>query len=270
MATTLVRLLLPLVVFELIFVGASPASAGCTVPFRVSAGELSTDVSVTCTGPWERQSDCATVRSGASDEQFYCADETLFSMYGNWTCGVYGVASACTVALQEIGFCVQQGDPHVVDLDIAENGMDWTMTTNAPGSCDSAQVVAHLGHAAAQGARAVARRSVPPDTDTFVFEGSGRVVVALAKDGTAGHTGEAAVLRVLADDTTLDEASGPLPLELAIDLPATGNVQVVIEEAKAASAETGAEAFRGHYLLSVTPELGAEGLLLEPQPDVEP
>jgi hypothetical protein len=48
---------------------------------------------------------------------------------------------------------------------------------------------------------------------------------------------------------------------------------VVIEEAAdAASSGTGAppEAFRGHYLLSVTPELGAEGLLLEPQPDVEP
>jgi hypothetical protein len=141
-----------------------------------------------------------------------------------------------------------------------------------PGSCDSAQAVAHLGHAAAKGSRAVARRSAPPDRDTFVFEGSGRVVVALAKEGTAGHTGEAAVLRVLAaDDTPLDEASGPLPLELDIDLPATGNVQVVIEEAKATHSGTGApEVFRGHYLLSVTPELGAEGLLLEPQPDVEP
>jgi hypothetical protein len=271
MATTSVRLLLPVVVLELTIAGASTASAGCTVPFRVSAGELSTDASVTCTGPWERQSDCATVRSGASDEQFYCADETLFSMYGDWTCGVYGIASACVTNLQEIGFCVQKGDPDVVELDIAEDGMDWTMSTNAPGSCDSAQAVAHLGHAAAKGSRAAVRRPAPPDRDTFVFDGSaGRVVVALAKEGTAGHTGEAAVLRVLAaDDTALDEASGPLPLELAIDLSATGNVQVVIEEVT--HSETGApEAFRGHYLLSVTPDLGAEGLLLEPQPDVEP
>jgi hypothetical protein len=133
--------------------------------------------------------------------------------------------------------------------------------------------VAYLGHAGAKRSKTAVGTSAPRDRDTFAFDGlSGeKVVVALAKEGTAGHTGDAAVLRVLAPgDETLDEASGPLPLELDLELPATGKVQVVIEEAAGAGTGVPAAAFRGHYLLSVTPEVGAEGLLIEPQPDVEP
>ena len=61
-----------------------------------------------------------------------------------------------------------------------------------------------------------------------------------------------------------------IPLELEVELPATGQVQVVIEEPGNAKTGVPAEGFRGHYLLTVTPERGANGLLLEPQPDVEP
>jgi hypothetical protein len=151
-----------------------------------------------------------------------------------------------------------------------------SITANAFDACASAETVAHLGHTATKGWKSVLRKGAPRDRDTFVFEGMAgeRVVVALAKNGTAGHTGEAAVLSVLAPgDAMLDEVSGPLPLALDAELPATGKVQVVIEEAaNAARSGTGsvAEAFRGHCPLSVTPDLGAEGLLLEPQPDVEP
>ena len=278
MGTTSARLLVPAIV--LIFFWSSMASAGCTVPFRVSAGQLSAEVHVSCSGPSSRTSDCAVVPSGASEEQFYCAENTLFSMYGQWVCQAF-VGTEESFCLSEpatfIEFCVEKSGPQVVDLAITESpSFALSITANASDACASAETVAHLGHTGAKGWKSVVKKGAPRDRDTFVFEGLAgqKVVIALAKDGTAGHTGVAAVLRVLASgDTMLDEARGPLPLELDVELPATGKIQVVIEEAaNAASSGTPApaEGFRGHYLLSVTPALGAEGLLLEPQPDAEP
>jgi len=277
MATTSARLLLPAIMLDLIFFGSSTAF-GCTVPFRVSAGELNSDLtaSVQCTGPWSRSSPCAQVFPGDSGDQFYCADDSVFSMYGQWSCAAYLGLSCVSTPDATVDFCVQTGGPNPVELDVAGAVITFGITVEATAPCDLAETVAYLGHASAEGSKTVARTGAPRDRDTFVFDGSAgeKVVVALAKEGTAGHTGEAAVLRVLAPgDALLDEARGPLPLELDLELPATGKVQVVIEEAAhAAGSSTGVpvEGFRGHYLLSVTPELGADGLLLEPQPDVEP
>jgi hypothetical protein len=278
MGTNWLRLLLPVVVLDLIFFGASTAFAGCTVPFRVSAGELDSELtaSVQCTGPWSRSSGCTQFFPGDSEDQFYCADDSVFSMYGQWSCAAYLGLSCGTTPDATADFCVQTDGPNPVELDVAGAVITFGITVEATVPCDLAETVAHLGHAGATASKTAVGRSAPRDRDTFAFDGSAgeKVVVALAKEGTAGHTGDAAVLRVLAaGDALLDEARGPLPLELDVELPATGKVQVVIEEAaNAASSGTGAaaEGFRGHYLLSVTPDLGAEGLLLEPQPDVEP
>jgi hypothetical protein len=78
-------LLVPTALLEVIFFG-STAFAGCTVPFTVfgqgTEGPFSIEAFVHCSGPWGRMSDCVQVPSGGIE--FYCAYDTLFSMYGNW------------------------------------------------------------------------------------------------------------------------------------------------------------------------------------------
>jgi hypothetical protein len=176
-----------------------------------------------------------------------------------------------TQFLTNVDFCPQKAGPSFVELNVTETDRTFSITANAAATCASAETVAHLGHAGAKRSRSIIRTTAPGDRDTFAFDGSAgeKIVVALEKEGTAGHIGDAAVLRVPAPgDTTLDEVSGPLPLE--VELPATGKVQVVIEEPASSKTDALVEGFRGHYLLSVTPDGGADDLLLEPRPDVEP
>jgi hypothetical protein len=245
MGTSAARLLLPVVVFDLIFFGASTAFAGCTVPFRVSAGGLDSELTaaVQCTGPWSRSSDCTQVFPGAGEEQFYCADDSLFSMYGQWACAAYLDLSCVSTPDATVDFCVQKSGPNPVELNVAGTVIAFGITVEAMAPCHVAETVARLGHAGAKGSETAVGTSAPRDRDTFVFDGLAgeKVVVALEKEGTAGHTGDAAVLRVLAPgDKTLDEARGPLPLELDVELLATGKVHVVVEEA--ANPEAGAPA----------------------------
>jgi hypothetical protein len=86
----------------------------------------------------------------------------------------------------------------------------------------------------------------------------------------AFRSGPATAHRAL--DLAAAQASGELPLELSGQVGAGGTHQLVVVEhgAGAAGAAAPETAFRGHYLLTVTPRGGAEGVLLEPRPDVGP
>jgi hypothetical protein len=166
-------------------------------------------------------------------------------------------------------FNLQKSGPNPVDLRVTSNPLRIRLVNplleDGVAAAEVVQAASFLGHAdAAPGAPA------GDDIDTWaVATPTAKAgVVRLESDDTAG---DAATLRLESGGAVLAQTSGALPLELSGQVGVGTHQLVVVEHgAGAANAAAPEAAFRGHYLLTVTPQGGAEGLLLEPRPDVEP
>lgn len=198
-----------------------------------------------------------------------------FHPWGDWTCLLQSrnIAISCGGAiwtLKSLKFNLQKSGPNPVDLRVTSDppGVRLVSASLADGAAaaEAVQAASFLGHAD-PGAPA----GGGDDVDSWNVQGStGKpAVVRLEGDDTAGYTGGAATLRLESGGAVLAQASGALPLELSGQLGA-GTHQIVVVEPAAGGGGPQEAGFRGHYLLTMTPQGGAEGVLLEPQPDVEP
>jgi hypothetical protein len=226
-------------------------------------------------GPWARESgypNLAAPAPGTNRWNWYTAEGTLFSPVGSWTFeyykGHYDGRDCVPDAFENnisgsIEFCLQSSQ---TEIDLTINP-DYSAAVNAPAPpcSDSLTATADLGHEAGPEPR-LEEQSPTADRDTFAFEGDAgeAVMVNLTWDGSAGHTGDLAVLRLLLQGRVIAEADGALPLTLDTTLPEAGEYHVVVLEQRSSRA-----GFRGRYILSVLPDAGSDDRLLEPQSDAE-
>jgi hypothetical protein len=178
---------LALIGLGLVTAAARSAQAGCTVPFTIIAPVGVTPAKVSCGGPWGRESSCSTVKGGADNfHVFYCADQTIFSMWESWNCGITATCDNLDDTLAKVDFCIESTGPSRVDL--SWDGAS-TLTLVEPAPCTKVEVAGFLGHATSMAGG---------DRDTFDIPGrSGeRFRVRLEQDGTTGGAGEVATLEV--------------------------------------------------------------------------
>jgi hypothetical protein len=194
---------------------------------------------------------------GTNRWNWYTAEGTLFAPVGSWTFeyykGHYEGRDCVPDAFENnisgsIEFCLQSSQ---TEIDLTINP-DYSAAANAPAPpcSDSLTATADLGHEPGPGPR--------PE------EQSQTVMVSLTWDGSAGHTGDLAVLRLLLQGRVIAEADGALPLTLDTTLPEAGEYHVIVLEQRSSSA-----GFRGRYIVSVLPDAGSDDRLLEPQSDAE-
>jgi hypothetical protein len=247
---------LGLAALALSLLGATSASASCTTPFSITTTPgvpLGERPDILCTGPWSRSSALFRLEAGMERQRFYCAADTVFSMWGNWECHVQTGTQARILA--RANFCVERNDPAEVDLRWAGGN---TLDVNARARCSSLAATGFLGHTAD-----------PVDADIFDFSGSPgeQVRVLLTRDQTAGSTVGVATLRLTRrDGQVIAQRTGSLPLRLDTTLTARG-----VEIRVLAAGPAQGTAFRGDYVVEVQPASGnVGGRRLVPRRNVEP
>jgi hypothetical protein len=279
------HLLAPVALAGGVMLAAAGASAGCDVPFRVSVERNLLAHDILCQGPWNRGTcfDLGRVRPG-ENVQFYCAEDTAFPPWGDWSCSVRDTSNPLLRCNQapvraSTDFNLQKSGPNPVDLRVTRDPISLRLVNplleDGAAAAEVVQAASFLGHADADPGAAAGGGGQPgggggDDVDSWGFEAAAAKtgVVRLEGDDTAGYAGGAATLRLESGGAVLAQASGALPLELSGQVGA-GTHQIVVVE-HGAGAATPEASFRGHYLLTVTPQGGAEGVLLDPRPDVEP
>jgi hypothetical protein len=154
------HLLAPLALAGGVTLAAAGASAGCDVPFRVSVDErLPTTYGLSCSGPWGRSSSCLNLTDVSPGEnvQFYCAEDTIFHPWGEWTCLLQSrnIAISCGGAiwtLKSLKFNLQKSGPNPVDLRVTSDppGVRLVSASLADGAAaaEAVQAASFLGHAA--------------------------------------------------------------------------------------------------------------------------
>ena len=94
-------------------------AGGCTVPFVITTAANLPSVSnlaVQCEGPWDRSSSSKPIGPFMTKVPFYCADQTIFSMWGSWSCAIsYNIGSTDYYGPQ-VDFCIESTGPAEVDL----------------------------------------------------------------------------------------------------------------------------------------------------------
>lgn len=252
----------PRVVAAVLAIGLGLLSAGfahaCTVPFTITVAPVAPfNQDIQCLGPWGRESAVRLVEAGEGPQFFYCADQTIFSMWGRWECSIFTCDIFGCDTAADIHFCIESTGPAAVDL--TWDGSS-TLAVNANDTCKGIETAGFLGHT-----------GNPAHGDRDVYDFAGRpgesVRVRLDRDGTGGGTGEAATLKVESKSgAALAQKTGKLPITLDVTLADAGIAL------SAVSAEGGpGDPYRGGYVLSVRPGSGkAEERLLRPRPNVEP
>lgn len=238
---------------------AAGIAHACTESFYISAPVGAPAATIQCVGPW-RQSNCHTIHPGDSPQFFYCADQTIFSMWGQWSCDIVRTPNTCTNfddQVTGVDFCIESTDPRTVNL-TWDGASGLTHDANHP-ACTNIEAAGFLGHTAGPGG----------DRDTYDLAGrpGERLRVKLDRDGAAGGTGEVATVEVKSlSGAALSQRTGRLPFTLDLTLADAG----VVLEVGSAQARQG-DAFRGGYILSVRPGAGKVGeRLLKPRRNVEP
>lgn len=234
------------------------ASAADQFPFQLSWSGGS-GLYIQCTGPWYRTSGCVRIGPGALDHQeFYRAEDTLFSAVGRWGCTIHG-NDQCLSGKASAVFCGPggKGKSNTVELEYDGGG---TLTVNQSRTCGAALASSTLGQ------NGEADDSPAQDLDTYSFEGKPgeKVEITLDRDGSSGSAGEIATLRVrAANGAVLGQRQGAVPLVLAVTLP--GTVEIAVSRGSGKG-----EAFRGGYEVEVAAQSGDIGARkLRPSSNVE-
>lgn len=188
-----------------------------------------------CGGPFLRSSLCSPVFGGLMAFEFYSAEDNELSPYGDWVCSVYTAASfpLCVFAAAEVIFCLTDEEPpdDKVNITVEQgesfDGSFFTITTNFPqGRCFFRTTNSFLGDRPQQ---------FKPDRDTFSFKDTegDEVTLRLEEDGSVGHTGAEARLRLRGPigSASVDEfRRGVLPLEIKAMIPMTGKYEIVVDQ----------------------------------------
>jgi len=231
------------------------------IPFVVTNGS-DTETCIQCDGPWFRASTVFFVEAGLSNCQFYAANKGFFSVFGSWTCNLFGVSgTSCdtSVLISSVTFCEKtDDDPIAALLTISNEGKGTFLSVfNKTVGCDEVSVSSFLGDNFKQ-------EKSKPDEDVFLFNGiSGdEIRLTLEPDPVEGNNGGEASLSI--GGNSLDEStSGTLPLEINATLPADGKYSIKVEQPK----KSGGERFRGSYTVNLESSNGVG--MIEPTSTVE-
>jgi hypothetical protein len=223
-------------------------------------GEQVEGTYISCSGPWLRSSSNYQLESSFNKKRFYCADQNLFSMWGDWECSIF-LDNFDDGPIKVVDFCVESTGPAQVDLTWGPATGGTALFVNAGSACEGAAAPGFLGDAGTP--------TVGGDADHFEFAGKAgeRLRVLVDRDGTAGSVGEVASVEVTSrSGQPLAQKTGKLPITLDVVM-ADASAGFVVRSA----GDKVANVFRGAYVLSVTPEGGkVGGRLLQPRTSVEP
>lgn len=258
MSTNALHRSVPAAVLAGSLLATTAAWAGCTVPFTMNTPtNLPTLVNdrVGCVGPWVRNSGDHPVTAGLYKDPFYCAHQTIFSMWGKWVCFVNWDGPG-GLGQSDVEFCLEPG---MWEVDLSFDGTN--LTVDIDDTCKSTATASFLGHPGTAGTTA-------GDADVFDFSGTAgeRVRVTLDRDGSAGGTDGIVRLELKSvGGQALAGKSGRLPIELVTNLADAG-LQVHVLSAGGQGSR-----YRGGYIVEVKPAGGEVGdRLLRPRPGVEP
>src|SRR3712207_6096876 len=205
------HLVAPLALVGGVTLASAGASAGCDIPFRVNVDPGQRSHDIFCEGPHLRRScfSLAHVEPG-ENRQFYCAEDTIFHPWGDWTCSVRqggGPLDPCNLAreLASTRFNLQVRGPNPVNLRVMSDPTRVSLVGAAledGAAAGVGQAASFLGHAdgdmGAGGAAGGGQPTGGEDIDTWGFEAAaGKTsVVRLEGDDTAGYAEGAATLRL--------------------------------------------------------------------------
>ena len=236
----------------------SSASA-CDVRFKVTADlpPFFMDLGISCSGPWGRISSCSEVTPDDQEKQFYCADQTAFTLNGGWDCALF-LDKDCNLAADpqpKLSFDISDEKPNPVLITVGEDiSGNNTITLSDSSTSDSIESSSTLGGG----------DPTRTDRDTWAVPTElGEIFnIRLEPNRAAGHTGDTAGIIVSSGRGRLiARDSGSLPFEL--DVVAVGpELEITVVSGDRTP-------FRGGYRLIVTPSFAENDRVLEPQNDVE-
>lgn len=243
---------------------------------------------VSCFGPWGRFGN-GHVAAGVEAENFYTADVTIFSPYGDWCCCTgldctaptgTGIVECGAFDSPVVRFTLNEDSTYVWlninpagsgfdPLTVNQNNSDSTLTSAShpqslgesrpmgvlPDGIEIAVVVGILGDDHTK------RKN---DRDTWRFHGTegDTVTIILRPDFSAGSSGSQATLSLIRSGETLETVTADLPIEITTTLPESGLYKLVVDQDDIASQ------YIGSYVLRV--ESGTAELdLIEPTKNVE-
>jgi hypothetical protein len=243
----------------------SLASAG-NIDFNVQ-NQSSTKMCIYCGGPWFRLGFSAVLGTNYPSffwNNFYTAEDNIFSPFGAWGCGVKTttdqVGSDCswagTLPTQKVEFCVSDRPGVHVYLTIQPIGE--VSSNQPPQPCNDAAVSSFLGvSTAGQNSKA---GQYSQGAYRFAGNAGETVVVTLDRDRTRGSEGEVAKLSLGEEGgASLKDSIGTVPITIIAQLPKTGTYEVTVAYPPAHTPNP----FRGYYDLDVTAPHG-EPVTLEP------
>jgi hypothetical protein len=209
-----------------------------------------------CAGPWFRLGFSGPLSNAPVRHNFYTAETTIFSPFGQWGCGVKVTSTLeCnwkgTLPAKKIAFCVS--DLPGVEVNLVINP-DQSITVDKPTfPCTDSAAFGFLGNSPAGQYGEGAYR--------FAGKAGETVTVTLDRDGARGSEGEIAQLSIGQEGgASLKSSVGAVPITFIATLPKTGNYDVTVAYPPAATTGT---SLRGYYQLDVTATSG-DTVLLEP------
>jgi len=258
-ARTLRQPLVIVILFAMTLITVKNGYADPTeIPFFGSADGLC----IQCTGPWGRNTATHMLNGTPKHpDNFYNAEETIFSPGGEWTCVFWEPTRRCFDDIDKtttFSFCLDVSGPSVNPVRI-ELFTNKTYTVNyQPPPCSSSSVSSFLGD---NSKHDQSKR----DFDSYLFGGKAgdELRLRLRPDRQGGNNeGEARL--AISGGPLNDEVSGKLPLALDAVLPEDGEYLVTVEQLR----NSGEERYRGGYSLRFNIPSGSPGLI-SPTNDVE-
>ena len=234
------------------------------IPFRVKT-DLKDPLWISCKGPFFRNSGCVHIDTPQPDfELFYSAEINSFSPYGEWRCDVYALPICVGVAGRKVFNIYRHPVPDTrVDLTIVPCDTcfndKYAIKVNTDHTCCGVSANAFLGDRP---------QHSKPDKDTFSFsdtEGD-EVTLKLEEDGSVGHIGQEATLRLRGPaGTSINEVkTGELPLEITATIPNSGDYEIIVDQ-KSIPDNT---RYRGGYIITLDSSLNDVNEI-DPGKDVE-
>lgn len=261
------------------FYALCAAIAGLTYLFPLSAfsiqeiefyvtNQSSSERCFQCSGPFSRHSRRVSVPGRGGSSYFYTADVSSLSPYGRWFCQVFFIDNCFDDGP------VSEEDTITQGIFIPPGEASVSLIINGTGPGDTTISVSFQGLGAVDGTPVSVTsflgddpRPGKGDNDTFSFEAEAgdEVTITLEPDPSAGHTGDAAGLRLrrrLGDSGQVIKQE--LPIEMTVTIPETGTYEIVMQS----DVPDNMLSYRGGYILKLDSASGSISHL-HPSPNVE-
>ncbi len=242
------------------------------IPFNFD-NQIDKKVTVQCFGPWSRKSKPVTVKANSKHKDFYAAEVTIFSPFGDWYC--QGTPEGSNSS-SDIEFCLKKESPQpalnfgmayydeIGDSVFLEGQGVFSETCDKTTAATS--VTSTLGD------------NPSPfwyDTDSYRMQGSAGDLLKISIEGESagGYQGDRITLKLIHEKGSFKQhLKGQVPLEMEATLPQDGVYRIILKphgksgkNQLIGSGQSGP--FRGGYVINVT--TSGDSIELIPHSDVE-